>query len=107
MFCTNCGQSIDDTATECTKCGAPVEPTVPSRVIPNYLVWAILVTLFCCVPSGIVSIVYSAQVNSKLAAGDIAGAERASKTARTWIIVSVSVGLVVVAIYAVAAFFGQ
>jgi hypothetical protein len=40
--------------------------------IQNYLVTAILVTLCCCVQAGIVAIVYAAQVNSKLAAGDIA-----------------------------------
>ena len=39
--------------------------------VPNNLVWAILSTLFCCLPAGIVSIVYAAQVNGKLAAGDI------------------------------------
>ena len=34
---------------------------------PNNLVWAILSTLFCCLPLGIVSIVYAAQVNGKYA----------------------------------------
>ena len=42
--------------------------TSPSYV-PNHLVWAILSTLFCCLPLGIVSIVFAAQVNGKLAAG--------------------------------------
>ena len=61
--------------------GAP--PTVP-----NYLVFSILTTLFCCLPAGVVSIVYASQVNGKLAAGDYAGAEKASTNARTWAIVS-------------------
>ena len=34
---------------------------------PNHLVWAILSTLFCCLPLGIASIVFAAQVNSKYA----------------------------------------
>ena len=42
--------------------------------IPNHLVWSILSTLFCCLPLGIVSIVYASQVDGKRAAGDIAGA---------------------------------
>ncbi len=39
---------------------------------PNYLVWAILCTIFCCLPLGIASIVFAAQVNGKYAGGDIA-----------------------------------
>jgi hypothetical protein len=61
--------------------------------VPNYLVWSILSTLFCCVPAGIVSIVFAAQVNSKLASGDYAGAQQSSKNARTWAIVAVVAGL--------------
>lgn len=37
--------------------------------MPTYLAPAILTTIFCCLPFGIVSIVYAAQVNGKLAAG--------------------------------------
>jgi Interferon-induced transmembrane protein len=58
--------------------------------IPNHLAWAIVSTIFsvclCCgIPgliTGIIAIVFSAQVNSKLLAGDIAGAQQASKTAK-------------------------
>ena len=64
--------------------------------VPNNLVWAILSTLFCCLPAGIVSIVYAAQVNGKLAAGDYNGAVSASNNARTWAWVSVIAGVVVV-----------
>jgi len=56
--------------------------------VPNYLVQAILVTIFCCVPFGIVSIVYAAQVNGKVAAGDYAGAIATSNKAKTWAWVS-------------------
>jgi hypothetical protein len=64
--------------------------------IPTYLAQAILVTLFCCLPFGIVSIVYAAQVNSKLAAGDIAGAREASDKAKMWSWISFGVGIPVV-----------
>ncbi|HEU4888531.1 MAG TPA: CD225/dispanin family protein [Thermoanaerobaculia bacterium] len=56
--------------------------------VPNYLVHSIIATLCCCLPFGIVAMVYSAQVNTKLAAGDEAGARESSKKARTWIIVA-------------------
>ncbi len=60
----------------------------------NYLVWSILTTLFCCMPAGVVSIVYAAQVDSKYATGDLVGSQNASNTARTWAWVSFGVGLV-------------
>ena len=63
-------------------------PQTGGEYIPNQMVWAILTTLFCCLPLGIVSIVYAAQVDGKRAAGDIAGARIASEKARFWAIVS-------------------
>jgi hypothetical protein len=81
--------------------GSPYGYGAPPKV-PNYLVYSILSTIFCCLPAGVVSIVYAAQVNSKLANGDYAGAAQSSKNARTWAIVSAVVGLVGVIIWIVA-----
>lgn len=67
--------------------------------VPNYLAQAILVTLFCCLPFGVVAIVYAAQVNGKLSAGAIQEATEASKNARTWCWVSFWVGLGIGIIY--------
>ena len=61
--------------------------------VPNYLVQAILVTIFCCLPFGIVAIVFAAQVNGKLERGDREGALRASSTAKLWSWISFGVGL--------------
>jgi hypothetical protein len=63
-------------------------------MIPNYLWQSILATLCCCLPFGVVALVFAAQVNSKLAAGDVAGAQAASRSARTWLIVAVIGGFV-------------
>ena len=49
---------------------------------PNYLAWAIISTILCCLPFGIVSIIYAAQVNSKWASGDVSGAQQSSKNAK-------------------------
>lgn len=84
MYCTNCGQPRPDDATACANCGARVQKFAPPAAIPTYLVPSILVTLCCCLPFGIVAIVYAAQVNSKLTAGDVAGAQAASKNAKMW-----------------------
>jgi len=71
-----------------------VNPQVNQPVPPpNYLVWAILSTILCCLPFGIVSIVFAAQVNSKWQAGDFEGAMRSSKSAKTWAWVSFGIGL--------------
>jgi hypothetical protein len=107
MFCTQCGISNADNAMVCTQCGRSLQtaaPTLPvQRVamaqtpvdVPNYLVFAILVTILCCLPAGIPAIVYAAQVNGKLQAGDIAGAQLASKNAKMWCFISAGVGLAV------------
>jgi hypothetical protein len=51
------------------------------------------VAIFCCVPFGIPAIVFAAQVNGKLAAGDYEGAVETSKKAKRWCWVSFLVGL--------------
>jgi hypothetical protein len=75
------------------------QPPPYQEPIPNHLVWAILSTLFCCLPLGIVSIVYAAQVSSKQAIGDIAGARQASDNAKKWAIASAGVGVVLIILY--------
>ena len=62
--------------------------------IPNYLVWSILTTVFCCQIFGIVSIVFAAQVNGKQAVGDIQGAMDASRKAKTWAIAAAASAVV-------------
>lgn len=72
----------------------PPPPMSAPASIPNYLVWAILSTLFCCLPAGIVAIIYSSQVNTKIAMGDIAGAMDASKNAKMWSLIAAGASLV-------------
>jgi hypothetical protein len=118
MFCPQCGANNADTAAVCVQCGrnlqAAVPPTQtmppaslpitgvvipPGPAVPNYLVFAILTTVLCCLPAGIPAIVYAAQVNGKLQAGDIAGAQLASKNAKLWCMISAGVGVAVVGFY--------
>ena len=73
----------------------PLSPSgVPAEKVPNYLVQAILCTLCCCLPLGIVAIVYAAQVNTKFSAGDYTGAQEASKKAKMWCWISFGLGIV-------------
>lgn len=66
---------------------------------PNYLALAIISTIFCCLPLGIVSIVFSTQVNSKYAVGDYEGALKASKNAKLFWILAAVIGIVIAIIY--------
>ncbi|MAT80682.1 MAG: hypothetical protein CMJ29_03425 [Phycisphaerae bacterium] len=58
------------------------------------LVGPILVTLFCCLPFGIVSIVFASQVPTKVAQNDLAGAQTAAASARNWMMWGFIIGLV-------------
>ena len=128
MNCPNCSTSNLDTASICVNCGKPLAggpahsytppPAPPSQssytpprppaggafgapaeAIPNYLVQSILITLCCCLPLGVVAIVFAAQVNSKLAAGDVAGAREASNKAKMFCWIGFGIGLVVSCIW--------
>jgi predicted secreted protein len=70
---------------------------------PNYLVWAILTTIFCCLPLGIASIVFAAQVNNKWAMGDVAGARASSDKAKQFAIWSAVAAAILAVLYLVLA----
>lgn len=70
----------------------PLPPPPAAVQVPcpsNYLVFSILTTLFCCLPTGIIAIVYSCQVNSLYNANKLQEAQNASKWALRWNIVSI------------------
>lgn len=67
--------------------GAPAKPD-------NYLVWAILVTICCCLPLGIVAIVYSCQVNNAYSLGNYDLALKKSQDTKKWCMIAAIVGIV-------------
>ncbi|OIN80038.1 CD225/dispanin family protein [Mycobacterium malmoense] len=71
------------------------QPGWPGQREPdNYLVWAVLCTVLCCLPFGIVSIVYSTKVSGLWAQGRFAEAQAASENAKKWAIIGAVVGVV-------------
>ena len=66
----------------------------PSVCPPTYLAWAIVSTLLCCLPFGIVAIVYASKVSGLWAQGRYDEAQRASNTAKNWVIAAVVCALV-------------
>ncbi len=59
----------------------------------SYLALAIISTILCCLPTGIVSIIYATKVNSAYEDGKYDEANRASRNAKTWGIVSIGIAL--------------
>jgi hypothetical protein len=82
----------------------PASSGTPTTV-PNYLIPAII-SLFCCWPLAIVAIIFAAQVNGKVAAGDIQGAMDASKKAKLFSYISIGLGLGIGIIYAILMLLG-
>ncbi len=68
--------------------------------VPNYLVPAII-SIFCCTPLGIAALIFATQVNSKVQAGDMAGAQDASKKAKLFAFIAIGLGLAAILIYVV------
>jgi hypothetical protein len=65
----------------------------------NWLVESILVTLFCCLPFGIVGIVHASKVESLYSRGDYDGAADASAKAKKWTMLGFWIGIAVAALY--------
>lgn len=120
MYCPKCGWNNADDAAKCSNCFTELAPTSqpqptqqqapqqpyaqqpygeqpygarPVQAVPDYLVWSILVTLFCCLIPGIVAIVKSASANGKRNAGDYIGALQDANAAKTWMWWSFGLGL--------------
>lgn len=74
-------------------------PPPPNTPPPNNnLVLAIIATvisvMFCCVPHGVVSLIFASQVNKKAAAGDLQGALDSARQAKLWAFVSIALAVV-------------
>ena len=68
--------------------------------VPNHLAWSIIATVLAtclCCPLGligIVAIVFASKVNTLLNQGDLAGAQRASASAKTWCWVATALAII-------------
>lgn len=59
----------------------------------SWLAPSIIATVLCCMPFGVVGIVYAAKVEGRYNRGDYQGAKEASSAAQMWTWISVGVGL--------------
>ncbi|MBO7680462.1 MAG: CD225/dispanin family protein [Thermoguttaceae bacterium] len=114
-FCRRCGARLNPEQIVCVQCGAAVAPA-PSgpnaygaqnygwqnyggqnggaMEIPNYLVWAILEALFCCLPFGVIAIVYAVGANSAKESGNYVQAQKKARSAKKWLIWGIVLGII-------------
>lgn len=59
-------------------------PTPPAVKPDNYLVWAILSTILCCMPFGVVAIVNASKIDSLWATGQYLAAQDAAQKTKKW-----------------------
>ena len=96
--CPTCGELVEVPATRCTSCGQALTTDRP-RPPDSGLGPAILVTLFCCWPIGLIAIFTALQVNRVYRSGDYKRAQRLAQRSQkltTWAIIG---GVVVVVAY--------
>lgn len=117
--CVGCGTVFGSHLAQCPNCGRPAVSSQvfvqssPGQVglpaqhmvqdVRSNLVDAILVTMFCCMPLGVVAIVKAVEANSKKASGDYYGALEAYKESRKWTWWSFGIGFVCYALWLVCA----
>jgi hypothetical protein len=78
----------------------PAGGPVPGGAPPdNNLVWAILSTILCCLPLGIVSIIKSTQVSGLWNTGQYAAAQKSADDAKKFAIWGAIAGAVVAVLY--------
>ena len=75
--------------------GSPFDAQSQTMYVPikSHLVDAIIVTLCCCLPFGIVGIVYAAMCKGQLSVGNYALAQEYSSKANMWNMIGLAIGL--------------
>lgn len=92
--------------------GPPPAPTPQAgsqtaEAAPSTWLWqSIAATVLCCLPAGIVAIVYAAQAQGAVNTRDYALAREKGDRARTWTLVSIGLGLVFAALWVALALSG-
>lgn len=81
--------------------GQPGQPQGYGAPPDNNLVWAILSTVLCCLPLGIVSIIKSTQVSTLWAQGQHAAAQKAADDAKKWAMWAAIAGIAVGIVYGI------
>jgi len=76
-----------------------VQDDIPPLKPNNWLWQSIIATVLCCLPFGIVGIVYAVKVDSNYYNGRYAEADRAAGKAKIWTLSAVGAGLLYIIIW--------
>lgn len=104
MFCPQCGSKNVSSAQTCANCMSSLpaaprpRPVRPFDLTP-LLLPAILVTLFCCQPFGIVGIVFAAMASSQHGTGDLRTSAESARKAQYWTKLGFWCGLIPALLY--------
>ena len=115
MNCPKCGNQNEDEAIFCASCGTQltsspetpyqnaeaIDPQQGGYQLPrinNYMAWSIVTTVCCCLPAGIVALIYSSKVDRLLMQGNYEGATNAARIAKIWNIVGLSILFILILI---------
>lgn len=116
-YCNKCGTPVDSGSSYCPKCGCPLganansynqyqqasqqhayhayqQPQQRPYKPDSNMVWAILTTIFCCLPTGIYAIILASKVDSLYYAGRFDEAIEASNGAKKWSIIGGVIALI-------------
>ncbi len=105
MFCSKCGNECVEGAAVCPKCGCALQGAqIVAPKICNNLILAIISMICCCIPTGIVAIIYSLKVDSYVLSGQIEEAKAAANSAQTWAVVGIVLGLISSVLYFIFGF---
>ena len=108
-FCDHCGTRVHNLPVEAIDVSESVKPQAPTPPpvapvqqnvpqdnfidVPTHLAQSIVLTVLCCMPAGIVAIVYSAGASNAKGRGQYELASKKADVARTWLIVGWIVGI--------------
>jgi hypothetical protein len=103
MYCPRCNARYDYEEVKCGLCGTELlndteQPVsqIPARIVPNYLMLSLAVTLACTWPFGLIAVILSLSANRMAAVGNIEKGIQLAKIARIFIILSIVFFFVVI-----------
>lgn len=103
MRCPECGADNQSEVTNiCDRCGAKLkdlqpqtrmEGTKPAK-FESYFIHSIILLACCCMPFGIVALIYAADAKSKFETGRYREAEEKAAKAKLWCIIGLVGGII-------------